>query len=148
VGNSYTDLEVWQLSIDLVTDVYAASQRFPPEEIYGLASQVRKAAVSVPSNIAEGQGRVSSKDFHHFLAQARGSLMEVETQLVIAERLGYLEAAHLKKLLDRSGRVKSMLYRLMQSITDAPAPKPPIRSSLSGRRGTGNGGPETGNGYE
>jgi four helix bundle protein len=88
VGESYRDLIAWQKAMDLVTAIYRVTGSFPREELYGLTSQLRRAAVSVPSNIAEGQARFSRKEFHHFLSQARGSLVEIETQLMIAENLG------------------------------------------------------------
>jgi four helix bundle protein len=90
MGQTYRDLVVWQKAMELVTEIYKATERFPKEEIYGLTSQLRRAAISVPSNIAEGQGRLTKKEFHHFLGYARGSLLEMETQLLIAQNLGYL----------------------------------------------------------
>jgi four helix bundle protein len=138
MGNSYRDLEVWQLAIELVEDVYRVTEGFPKHELYGLTAQVRKAAVSVPSNIAEGQGRTTSRDFHSFLGHARGSLMEVATQLIIAARLGYVDEARVNPLLAVSTRIKQMLYRLMQSISEAPAPQRAANTS-NGRRETGNG---------
>ena len=94
----YRELIVWQKAIVLVEDVYRATNDFPKTEIYGLTSQIRRAAVSIPSNIAEGQGRNSTRDFLHFLSMAQGSLMELETQITIAERLGYLESEQENKL--------------------------------------------------
>ena len=85
------DLLAWQQAIKLVEAVYLVTQSFPREEIYGLTSQIRRAAVSVPSNIAEGAARSGAKEFAHFLAMARGSLSELETQLIIARNLGYLK---------------------------------------------------------
>ena len=87
---SYRDLDVWQKSMDFVEDVYKALSNFPKEERFGICDQIRRAAVSIPSNIAEGFGRDSDTDFAHFLTIARGSLFEVATQLEIASRLGYL----------------------------------------------------------
>jgi len=87
---SYRDLETWQVSMDLVAEVYRVTKLFPRDEIYGLTNQLRRAAVSVPSNIAEGQGRDSTKEFLHHLSMAHGSLCEVETQLLIAQGLEYL----------------------------------------------------------
>ncbi len=86
----YQQLIVWQKAIALVTEVYRVSSKFPRDEIYGLTSQVRRAAVSVPSNIAEGQGRATKGEFIQFLCHARGSLYELETQIVIGKNLGYV----------------------------------------------------------
>ncbi len=86
---SYRDLRVWQNSMNLVVAVYTATQCLPKDELYGLVSQMRRAAVSVPSNIAEGKGRLTDRDRAHFFCQARGSLLELETQVLIAEKLSY-----------------------------------------------------------
>jgi len=86
---SYRDLEVWQLGLDLVETIYRYTAEFPRSETYGLTAQMRSAAVSIPSNIAEGQARSSSKEFLHFLSIALGSLAELETQIELATRLGY-----------------------------------------------------------
>ena len=86
----YHDLVVWQKAMELVTELYRATSDFPKHELYGLTGQIRRAAVSVPSNLAEGHGRTSRREFHQFISQARGSLVEVETQLEIARDLGYL----------------------------------------------------------
>jgi four helix bundle protein len=86
---SYRDLIAWQKAIELVTEIYRATQGFPDRERFGLTSQLRRAAVSVPSNVAEGQGRRSTGEFKQFLGHARGSLLEVETQIFIANNLGY-----------------------------------------------------------
>ena len=88
---SYEDLQVWQEAMRLVELVYVVQRRFPKEEVYGLGDQVRRAAVSIPSNIAEGFGRDTKSDFIHFLIMARGSLFELRTQLEIAHRVGYIE---------------------------------------------------------
>jgi len=90
MGQSYRELIVWQKAMGFVMEVYAATKSFPRDELYGLATQLRRAAVSVPSNIAEGQARYSPREFHQFLSHARGSLVEIETQLMIAQNLGYL----------------------------------------------------------
>lgn len=82
---TFRDLVVWQKAMDLVTEIYRVTQRFPKEEIFSLVSQVRRASVSIPSNIGEGQGRLSEKEFRQFLGNARGSLSEVETQIIIAK---------------------------------------------------------------
>lgn len=88
---SYKDLRVWQQGMRLTVAVYEATRKFPREEIYGLTSQLRRAAVSVPSNIAEGKGRHSDREFVHFLLNARGSLLELETQVELARQLKYLD---------------------------------------------------------
>jgi len=95
---TFRDLVVWQKAMELVTEIYRVTQKFPKEEIFGLMSQLRRAAVSVPSNIAEGQGRLTEKEFRQFLGNARGSLAEVETQIIIAQNLGYLDESSFKKL--------------------------------------------------
>ena len=87
---SYQDLVGWQKSVEFVTDIYSQTQSFPKEEVYGLRSQLRRAAVSIPSNIAEGQGRLTRGEFRQLLGNARGSVFEVETQILIARNLGYL----------------------------------------------------------
>jgi len=119
MGHTYQDLRVWQESVEMVINVYRLTQSVPREELYGLTSQIRRSAVSVGSNIAEGQGRLSKKDFRHFLSQARGSLFELETQLVIACRLGYVSEPNLKVILKQSGAVNAMLSGLMQSMSSA-----------------------------
>ncbi len=86
----HQDLEVWQKGVEFVTTIYELTQRFPEHEVFGLRSQLRRAAVSVPSNIAEGAARETRADFLRFLFIARGSLSEIETQLLIAENLGYV----------------------------------------------------------
>lgn len=103
--------------MDLVTAVYRATAGFPKDELFGLTSQLRRAAVSIPSNIAEGQGRLSEKEFRHFLGQARGSLMEVETQLQIAENLGYLEKEPERVLLEACAEVGRILNGLLASVS-------------------------------
>jgi len=113
---SYKDLVVWQKSMALVTEVYRASQEFPKEELFGLTSQTRRAAVSVPSNIAEGHARTSKKEFQYFLSNARGSLAELETQLTIAHQLAYINATAINQLLDRLGEVGRILSGLLSSL--------------------------------
>jgi len=117
MSHSYRDLIVWQVALQLVTDVYRATRDFPNREMYGLTQQIRRSAVSVPSNIAEGQGRLSKRDFRHFLGQARGSLLELETQLTIASNLGYLDHDSLRCLFEESGRVSQLLHRLIVVIS-------------------------------
>ena len=95
---SYRDLTTWQKAIDLVVEIYSSTQKLPKEELYGLVSQIRRAAVSVPSNIAEGKGHSTDKELTLFLHHARGSICEVETQLLIAHKLGYLNTAEVDRL--------------------------------------------------
>ncbi len=105
--------------MDLVTAVYRVTASFPKEEQFGLTSQLRRASVSIPSNIAEGQGRLSEKEFRYFLGQGRGSLMEVETQLQIAQNLGYLRTEQTKELLSSCAEVGRVLNGLLASICKA-----------------------------
>ena len=112
----YMNLKVWQKSIDLVVAVYRETARFPREETYGLKAQMRRSAVSVPSNIAEGEGRASRKETHQFLNQARGSLMELETQIIIAERLGYFDGNRSQQLIGSVDEVSRMVTALMRYV--------------------------------
>ena len=89
---SYKDLVIWQKAIDLVVEIYETLKSFPREELYGLSDQIKKSAVSVPSNIAEGQSRQHTAEFRQFLYIALGSLAELDTQLIIAHRLGYIDS--------------------------------------------------------
>jgi four helix bundle protein len=117
MGRSYKDLVAWQRAMDLVTTTYRATAGFPKDELFGLTSQLRRAAVSIPSNIAEGQGRLSTKEFRYFLGQARGSLMEVETQAQIAENLGYLPKEQTAALLKSCADVGRILNGLLASVS-------------------------------
>ncbi len=101
----YRELIVWQKAMSLVEALYRATDHFPSKEIYGLTGQLRRAAVSIPSNIAEGQARNTTRDFLHFLAVARGSLIEVETQITITERLGYLGKELQTTLLESTAEI-------------------------------------------
>ena len=111
---THKDLEVYKLSLDLVEDIYKLTKSFPASENFGLTSQLRRAVVSLPSNIAEGSSRGSTKDFIRFLNIASGSLTEIETQLVIAERIGYITFS--EALQDNIITIRKMLYRLKQSL--------------------------------
>jgi four helix bundle protein len=103
--------------MELVTAIHRATGSFPKDELFGLASQIRRAAVSIPSNVAEGQGRLSEREFRFFLGQARGSWMEVETQLQIAQNLGYLQAEPTSKLLNSCSEVGRVLNGLLASVS-------------------------------
>jgi four helix bundle protein len=111
----YSDLVAWQKAMDLVEEVYKITKTFPKEELYGLSNQLRRAAVSIPSNIAEGQSR-SSLEFVRFLAIACGSLSEVETQMLIAFRLGYVEGLQLSEFTKKAGEVGRLINGLSKSI--------------------------------
>jgi four helix bundle protein len=113
---SYRDLRVWQNAMDLVVSVYHETQGFPKEEAYGLTSQMRRASVSIPSNIAEGKGRSTDRDRALFFCHARGSLLELETQILIAQRLKYLPQPRAENLIRASNELGRMLNSLIQSI--------------------------------
>jgi four helix bundle protein len=116
----YRDLVAWQKGIDLCELVYRASATFPSHEIYGLTSQIRRAAVSVPSNIAEGAGRITRGEYLQSIGYARGSLLEIETQLIVAQRLGYLDAKEIDQLMELTteiGRVANGLIRALSRTT-------------------------------
>lgn len=100
----------------MVTEIYHATRSFPSEEMFGLTSQLRRSAISAASNIAEGQGRLSKGEFRQFLGQARGSLIEMETQIVIAGNLGFLNPKTVAELIDRSGEVSRLLHGLIKSL--------------------------------
>jgi len=116
MANGYQDLIAWQRGMGLVKMAYVASAQFPNEEMFGLKSQMRRSAVSVPSNIAEGQGRTTRGEFHQFLGQARGSLYELETQAVLAPELGYLSGEQRQSLIRESREIGRILNALMASI--------------------------------
>jgi len=124
VSHSYKQLLVWQKSKALAVETYRATESFPKREWYGLTSQLRRAAVSVSSNIAEGQGRLTKGEFRNFLGQARGSLLELETQLAIARDLGYLSETDHVSLEKQCDEVRRMLNGLLESL------KMPARASV------------------
>jgi four helix bundle protein len=113
---SYRDLEVWQKAMDLVVECYRITNKLPRSELYGLTSQLRRAAVSVPSNIAEGRERQHTKEFVQHLAIAYGSLAESETHLQIAQRLNYLDSSQVRQVLEKTSEVGRMLNGLRRSL--------------------------------
>jgi len=113
---SYRDLEVWQKAMDLTVKTDRLTDSFPLREQFGLTAQVRRAAVSVPSNIAEGHGRAKTGEYLHHLAIAHGSLMELETQVTLAKRLGFLQDESARTLLADSGEKGRMLHGLIRSL--------------------------------
>ncbi len=116
MASDHEKLDVWKKSMRLVTEIYQISQKFPKEEIYGLTSQMRRSAISIPSNIAEGKGRHTNPEFCQFLIHARGSLLELETQLQIACNLGYLESQKSDDLKVKTVEIGKMLNGLIKSI--------------------------------
>jgi four helix bundle protein len=118
-NETYKDLKVWRMSMDLAKEVYNCTASFPKTEIYGLTSQMRRSAVSVPSNIAEGKGRYSQKELLHFLFHARGSLLELETQIILCQELGFLDQAKrpaLTTLASEVGRLQNGLIDKFQEL--------------------------------
>ncbi|CAN5811683.1 four helix bundle protein [soil metagenome] len=113
---SHRDLIVWQKAMDLTVLSYYLTKNFPKEEIYGLTSQIRRAASSIPANIAEGQGRRSSKEFQQFLANSRGSLLELDTHLELSFRVGYINKNQHNDLKEKISEVGRMLNGLMRSL--------------------------------
>lgn len=112
----YRELIAWQKAMDLVEMVYRVTGKLPNSELYGLTSQLRRAAVSVPSNIAEGQGRSTTRDFLNFLSIANGSLKEVETQVLISQRLGYIDQQQTSQLIKLTTEVGRVLSGLTNSL--------------------------------
>ncbi|HVS21904.1 MAG TPA: four helix bundle protein [Pyrinomonadaceae bacterium] len=113
---SYRELNVWQKGINLVVESYRFSAAFPKAEVYGLTSQIRRAAVSIPANIAEGYGRGSRKEYLQFLIVAQGSLKELETHFIIAERLRYATQAQSQRLLTQTDEIGRMLGSLIRKL--------------------------------
>ncbi len=133
-SSRYQDLVVWQKAMLLAKTIYQLTKRLPDDERFGLTSQLRRAAVSIPSNIAEGQGRLTKGEFKQFLGTARGSVFEVETQLLLASELNYIDQTAAKSTLEMSGEVSRMLNGLIKSLT-----------SNTDTSRSGNSKPETGN---
>ena len=114
--NYFKELKVWQKSIELVTQTYIITQSFPKEEIYGLSSQIRRCVVSIPSNIAEGCGRKSEKDFYNFLGISLGSAFEFETHLNISKNLGYISIEEFSFLESEIQHVQNMIIKLQSTL--------------------------------
>jgi len=130
--NSFRDLRVWQLGMDLVEQVYLVTRAFPKHELYGLVSQMQRAAVSVPSNIAEGHTRAYTREYLQHVAMAQGSLAELQTQLECAARLTYLSPVQLTPLIDQATVLARLLYALRNALvrsddsrSPTPNPHPP-----------------------
>ena len=122
--NSYRDLTVWQLAMKLTEDVYRITGTFPNKETYALANQLQRAAVSIPSNLAEGHARSSTKDYLRFISIAMGSLAELETQGELSARLLYIDQQKLTELLTAADEVGRMLQGLRKSLQSKLTPSP------------------------
>ena len=121
---NYRELIVWQRAMEIAEMVYTLTKGFPNDERFGLISQIRRAAVSIPSNIAEGQARDSTAEFLRFLSIAQGSRAEVETQLLIASQLGYANPQSIERILDKLEEVKRMTYSLKKELSPSHSPRP------------------------
>ena len=113
---THKDLDIWKQGIELVEEVYKATAEFPKEEIYGLTNQMRRASVSIPSNISEGAARGSKKEFIKFLYVALGSLAELETQTIISEKLGYLKKHSLMDLIEKQRRKQLNFIKYLKGV--------------------------------
>jgi four helix bundle protein len=129
MAGAYTELRAWKQAVDLVLEVYRTTQQFPKTELYGLTNQIRRSAVSVPSNIAEGKGRSTDREFALFLSHARGSLLELETQLLIASKLRYIGKDEAESLGIRTEQLAKTLNALLNVV------KEKEKSGKSTRRG-------------
>ena len=115
---SYRDLNAWQKSMQLVEDVYRMTKAFPRDELYGLTAQIRRSAISIPSNIAEGKGRHSDREFSQFLRHARRSILELETQLLIGQRLKYVDDSAAEQLMKQTAEIGRMLNGLLKAFRE------------------------------
>ncbi len=112
----FKDLIVWQKAMELVVEVYILVKKLPKEELFALSDQIRRAAISIPSNIAEGQGRNSTKEYIHFLAIAKGSKAELETQLLLCVKINYLEDSEIETVINLIHEVGKMINALQKSL--------------------------------
>jgi four helix bundle protein len=118
---SFKDLRVWQEAMKFAIEIYRSTSQFPRHELYGLSQQLRRAAVSIPSNIAEGKGHRSDREFGNFLLRARGSLLEAQTQVMIAQELNYIDAVGARHLLASSDAIGRSLNGLINSLREKAA---------------------------
>ncbi|WP_280164091.1 four helix bundle protein [Rhizobium sp. RU36D] len=116
--NSYRDLKVWQRAMDLAVETYELTKAFPRDEVYGLVSQIRRSATSVPANVAEGYGRQMTGAYVHHLKIAQGSLKELETHLILSSRLNLISADRVEKVITLSEEIGKMLRSLIRSLQD------------------------------
>ena len=117
--HNFKNLTVWQRSIDLTAEIYSMTTCFPADEKYGLTSQIRRAAISISSNIAEGAGRKSSKEFRNFISISTGSAFELETQIIVARRLNLIDEMIMNEISLKVAEIQKMLYGLDRSISSA-----------------------------
>jgi four helix bundle protein len=115
---SYRDLDIWQLAMEIVVGIYRVTRAFPAEEKFGVVAQLRRAAVAIPSNIAEGHSRLGAGEFRRFVSIARGSGAEVETQLAVAVALEFIRADEITSLLSQLDRLSKMSFSLYRSLTN------------------------------
>ena len=134
---TYRELQVWQKSMTLVAEIYKISKGFPKDEAYGLTSQVRRSAISIPSNMAEGYGRNSTNEYIHFLRIATGSLYELQTQMEISVNLQYLDRGEFDKLYELSREIERMLSSLIRKLSSKPVCVPALARTLPVRQRTG-----------
>jgi four helix bundle protein len=131
--NSYRDLFVWQRAMELVKELYILGKKMPQDELYSLTNQMKRAAISIPANIAEGHGRSGKKEYLHFLSIANGSRTELETELQICVRIGYLKEKDIEYAMSLSMEIAKMLKSLMKKLAHSPktlSPKSPLSKSL------------------
>jgi four helix bundle protein len=112
----YKKLNIWIEAMDLCTNIYQIVQSFPKEEVYGLTSQIKRSAISIPSNIAEGAGRNSDKEFKNFLGYANGSCFELETQTILANRLRFITKDILNNILNKTNYIQKMIFNLPKTL--------------------------------
>jgi four helix bundle protein len=132
-ARSYRELIVWQKSMKLARAAYQLTNSLPKKEAYGLVSQLRRAAVSVPSNIAEGHGRLTDLQFRHFLGNARGSLYELQTQIELARDLGFLDAERVRQFMEQGSEVARLINGLITSMREIKIPAPGSITPLTER---------------
>ena len=114
---SYRDLDVWQIAMDIVVEIYRVTRAFPAEEKFGLTAQLRRAAIAIPSNIAEGRNRLGAAEFRRFVSIARGSVAEVETQLAVATALAFVSSGEIASLSSRLDELSKMLFGLYRRLS-------------------------------
>ncbi len=115
--HNFQKLEVWNASMELTTEIYNYTKNFPDNEVYGITSQMRRCSISIPSNIAEGSGRKTDKEFVHFLSIANGSSYELQTQIIVSKNIGYISEEVKDSLITKLISVQKMIYTLIQKFS-------------------------------